>query len=539
MLFRPPPQKTLYPKTTMNDTTPPRNPAASRSTMLRMGVFTLAMINVSAIVSLRGLPAESTYGLSSAFYYIFAAIFFLIPVSLVAAELTTGWPQRGGVFRWVGEAFGTRLGFLAIWLQWIESTIWFPTVLTFAAVSIAFIGPNQSWDAALSANSMYVLVIVLFVYWVATLLNFRGMQMSGAVTKWGTLIGTVLPAALLIMGMLYWAMGNPIDIQMNPRDFFPDLSKFDNIVLAASIFLFYAGMEMSAVHVKDVENPGRNYPLAIAIASILTVCIFVFGTLAIGFVIPESQINLVQSLLVAYDKLFTWLGTSWMGSVIAVCLTFGVLAQVVAWVGGPSKGLLEVGCAGYLPRFMQHTNKHGVQVGILLIQGIVVTLLATFFVIMPSVQTAYQVISQLTIILYLIMYMLMFAAAIYLRHREPDTPRAFRIPGGRVLGMWIVGGLGLVGSLAAFLLSFVPPSQIPVGSPLVYVGILVVGTVLFAGMPFLIYALRRPEWADAKARAEFEPFGWELEKADKAMRAHDADRRPIPMTSSTHTPPER
>ncbi len=495
--------------------------------MLRMGVFTLAMINVSAIVSLRGLPAESTYGLSSAFYYIFAAVFFLIPVSLVAAELTTGWPQRGGVFRWVGEAFGTRLGFLAIWLQWIESTIWFPTVLTFAAVSIAFIGPNQSWDAALSANSVYVLAIVLLVYWTATLLNFRGMRMSGAVTKWGTLIGTVLPAALLVfMGMLYWGMGNPIDIRMQPGDFFPDLSKFENIVLAASIFLFYAGMEMSAVHVKEVDNPGHNYPLAIGIASVITVCIFVFGTLAIGFIIPESQINLVQSLLVAFDKLFTFFGTTWMGSVIAVCLTFGVLAQVVAWVGGPSKGLLEVGCAGYLPRFMQRTNKHGVQVGILLIQGCVVTLLSVFFVILPSVQTAYQVISQLTIILYLIMYMLMFAAAIYLRHREPNTPRSFRIPGGKVWGMWLVGGLGLVGSLAAFLLSFVPPSQIPVGSPVVYVGILLVGTVLFAGIPFLIYALRRPEWADAKARAEFEPFGWEVQKADAAVRAHDADRYP-------------
>ncbi len=130
------------------------------------------------------------------------------------------------------------------------------------------------------------------------------------------------------------------------------------------------------------------------------------------------------------------------------------------------------------------------------------------------------------------MYMLMFAAAIYLRHREPDTPRSFRIPGGKGCGLWIVGGLGLVGSLAAFILSFVPPGQIPVGSPLVYVGILVVGTVLFAGIPFLIYAMRRPEWADAKARAEFEPFGWEKERADAALRSHDADRRPVPPASN-------
>lgn len=473
-----------------------------------MGVFTLAMINVSAIVSLRGLPAESTYGLSSAFYYIFAAIFFLIPVSLVAAELTTGWPQKGGVFRWVGEAFGPRWGFLAIWLQWIESTIWFPTVLTFAAVSLAFIGPDQSWDAALAANAEYVLLIVLLVYWGATLLNMRGMGLSGSITKWGALLGTVIPAGVLIvLGMAYWAMGNPIDISMNPASFFPDLSNFNNLVLAASIFLFYAGMEMSAVHVNDVQNPRRDFPLAIGMASVITVCIFVFGTLAIGFIIPKGQINLVQSLLVAYDKLFDWLGMPWLGSVLAICLTFGVLAQVVAWVGGPSKGLLQVGCAGYLPRFMQRTNKAGVQVGILLIQGAVVTLLSVFFVLLPSVQSAYQMISQLTIILYLIMYMLMFAAAIYLRYSEPSVPRTFRIPGGKSFGMWVVAGVGLIGSLLAFVFSFIPPGQIEVGSSALYVTLLVFGTLIFTGIPFIIYAVRKPEWK--RADMDFEPFGSE------------------------------
>lgn len=186
----------------MNNTTQPgaapTGPAATSNapavkSVLRMGVFTLAMINVSAIVSLRGMPAESTYGLSSVFYYIFAAVFFLVPVSLVAAELTTGWPQKGGVYRWVGEAFGKKWGFLAIWLQWIESTIWFPTVLTFAAVSLAFMGPGQRWDEALAANKWYVLIVVLCVYWAATLLNLRGMKTSAGVTKWGTIMEPLFP----------------------------------------------------------------------------------------------------------------------------------------------------------------------------------------------------------------------------------------------------------------------------------------------------------------------------------------------------------
>lgn len=471
----------------------------------KMGVFTLAMINVAAIVSLRGLPAESVYGLSSAFYYIFAAVFFLVPVSLVAAELTTGWPQRGGVFRWVGQAFGARWGFLAIWLQWIQTTIWFPTVLTFAAVSLAFMGADMRWDAALAGNSEYVLMVVLVVYWVATWLNCRGMGASGAMTKWGGLLGTVVPAVVLIvLGGVYWMQGNVIDISLEPQDFWPDLGEFDNVVLAASIFLFYAGMEMSAVHVNEVENPRRNFPLAIGLASVMTVCIFVFGTLAIGFVIPHGQINLVQSLLVAFDRLLGYFGVPWLGGVVALCLAFGVLAQVVAWVGGPSKGLLQVGCAGYLPRVMQRMNGAGVQVGILMVQGGIVTLLSVLFVLLPSVQTAYQMISQLTIILYLLMYLMMFAAAIRLRYSAAGKERSFRVPGGRSWGMWLVAGCGFVASLLALVFSFIPPGQIEVGSPVVYVGLLLVGVVVFVGLPLVIYAMRRPEWADATQ--DFEPF---------------------------------
>ena len=150
---------------------------------VKLGVFTLAIMNVTAVVSLRGLPAEAVYGMSSAFYYLFAAIVFLIPTSLVAAELAAMFQDKqGGVFRWVGEAYGKKLGFLAIWVQWIESTIWYPTVLTFGAVSIAFIGMNDVHDMSLANNKYYSLVVVLIIYWLAAL----GMMMFPIFTVYVT-----------------------------------------------------------------------------------------------------------------------------------------------------------------------------------------------------------------------------------------------------------------------------------------------------------------------------------------------------------------
>ena len=473
----------------------------------KLSVATLAIMNVTAVVSLRGLPAEAEYGLSSAFYYLFAAIVFLIPTALVAAELAAMFSNKqGGVFRWVGEAYGSRMGFLAIWLQWIESTIWYPTVLTFGAVSIAFIGVNDAHDATLASNKLFTLVVVLAIYWVATLIAMRGLSWVGKISKWGGMIGTIIPAGLLIvLGIIYIATGGHNNMDMS-QGFFPDLTKLDNLVLASSIFLFYAGMEMMGVHVMDVNNPSRNYPKAIIIGSIVTVLIFILGTFSLGFIIPAKDISLTQSLLIGFDNYFRHFHLSWAGPIIAIALMFGVLAGVLTWVAGPSKGIFTVGKAGYLPPFFQRANKYGVQRNILLVQGAIVTLLSLLFVVMPSVQSFYQILSQLTVLLYLIMYMMMFAAAITLRYKMKSTPRPFRLGKGNGL-MWLLGVVGFCGSLLAFILSFVPPSQIATGSNKVWYSVLIIGCIVVVIVPFIIYAMRKPSWRDPNA--EFAPFHWE------------------------------
>ena len=482
--------------------------SVNKSNGFKLSVMTLAIMNVTAVVSLRGLATEAIYGLQSAFYYLFAAIVFLIPTAMVAAELAAMFSgKQGGVFRWVGEAFGARFGFLAIWLQWIQSTIWYPTVLTFGAVSIAYIGVNPATDAALASNRFFTLVVVLAIYWIATFISLKGLGWVGKVSKIGGVIGTIIPAAILIiLAAIYLISGGTNNLNMH-ESFFPNLANFDNLVLASSIFLFYAGMEMMGIHVMDVDNPKRNYPRAIIIGSLVTVVIFILGTFALGIIVPAKDISLTQTLLIGFDSYFKYLHMSWMGPVIAIALVFGVLAGVLTWVAGPSKGIFTVGRAGYLPPFFQKTNKDGVQRNILLVQGVIVTILGLLFVVMPSVQSFYQILSQLTVLLYLIMYMLMFAAAITLRYKLPQMERPFRL-GAKGNGvMWLLGGLGFCGSLLAFVLSFIPPSQISVGSNKVWFLVLIIGAIVFVGIPFIIYASRKPSWKAADS--DIEKFEWE------------------------------
>ena len=468
-----------------------------------IGMLTFAVMNIATILSLRGLPSMAEYGLTSVFYYIFAALMFLVPVSLVAAELASAFPNQGGVFRWVGEAFGPRWGFAAIYYQWQAIVIWFPTVLIFAAAALAFIWWPQSFDKALAGNKLYTIVVLLAVYWGVTLFTFRGIKASSQLSSMGGLFGTIIPGAILILlGIAYVATGHPVAVNLH-GSLIPDFSHFRNMVLAATVFLFFAGMEMQAVHVKELKNPSRNYPLSILVATIVVLVLFIAGTVAVETVIKTNSIKLNESLLIAYRQLWAAFGLPWLGNVMAAMVAFGVLGQVSVIVAGPSIGILAVGKAGYLPHALQKTNKNGVPTTILIVQGVLVTILCAAFTILPSVQSAYQLLSQMATIIYLLMYLIMYVAAIHLRYSQPDKERPFKIPGG-MAGIWAIGLVGLAGALIATFFSFIPPSQISTGSPVTYIAILVGGTACFAAIPFLIFHFHKPAWKAADS--DFEPF---------------------------------
>lgn len=454
--------------------------------------FFLTMINVAAIVSLRNLPLTSSYGYRLIFLYLIAALTFFIPAALVSAELATALPKRGGVFIWVEEAMGTRWGFLAIWLQFIENVIWYPTVLSFTSATIAYI-----FNPSLAENTQYTICMILGIYWSTTILNLWGMKVSEWISSLGAIIGTVLPTVLIIiLGIMWLIEDNPVSTAFQNRSIIPnwDLS---NLVFFVGILLGFAGIEMSAVHASEVKEPNKSYPKAILWGSLIILLIFILGSWAIGIVTPSEKTNLIAGVMAAFEVFFNRLHLPFLTPLIAIAIVIGTISQISTWIVGPVKGLHETACHGVLPPLFQRINRYQAPYIMMIAQGIVVTILSCVFLIMPNVNSSYWILSVLAAQVYLVMYILLFISGIILRYTRKDLPRSYRIP-GKNFGMWFIGSLGIVISIIAFFLGFVPPEQIQAGDLYFYWGFLIIGIIATCILPFILYALKKPSWIKTK-----------------------------------------
>lgn len=449
-------------------------------------VFGLVMINVIAIDSLRTLPMSAEYGLSLVFYYLLAAILFFVPVALVSAELATGWPETGGIYVWVREAFGEQCGFLTIWLQWFYNICWYPTIMSFIGATIAY-----CIDPSLVNNKAYMMAVVFILFWGATLINFFGMRASHLMNTISAIVGTLLPMLfIIILGLIWVFQGKPLNIQFNWHSFFPDISNIDNMVLLTAVLYGLVGIEMSASHAGDVENPQRNYPKAIFWSGILILASLIGASLAIALVIPQKELNIVAGLLQAFEVFFKAFHMTWAMPLLALAIVIGSIGGVGAWILGPSKGLLIACHDGCLPLKLGAKNRHGVPVAILFLQGMIFTILCGTFILMPTVTSSFWVLSNITSILSLLVYVAMFMAAIKLRYKYPQVHRTFRIPGGTI-GLWSTCLIGLVSCLFTIGIGFLPPSQVAVGSVRTYEWIMVLGVFISCLLPFVVYAVHK------------------------------------------------
>ncbi len=449
----------------------------------KISVFTLVMINVIAIDSLRSIAINAQYGSSLIFYYIIAALFFFIPSALVAAELASTWSERGGIYVWVREAFGTRAGFLVVWLQWIYNICWYPTILSFLAATLAYvISPN------LIDNKYYTLGVILLSYWLTTLINCYGITSSGLLSTISAILGTIFPMFFIItLGVLWWYHGHATHINFTTQHLITNFSHRDNLILFSSILYGLVGIEMSAYHAQDVKNPKSDYPKALLYSTFLILFTSIGAALAVSSVVPKNILrkSLIDAVFEAFIYFFNQFHIIWMKPIIAAFIIIGIIGGVGAWIIGPSKGMLVASDDIKLPKFFTKINKHQAPIGILIIQGVIFSLISTVYLLMPTVNSAFFFLSNLTAQLSLVGYIFMFLAALKLRKTHKDMERPYKVPGGK-FAIWFITLSGSLVSLFAIILTFLPPQEILVGSLTRYMAMLIGGFILLIIPPLFL-----------------------------------------------------
>jgi len=453
-----------------------------------LGTFTLAMITVSAIVSLRNLPLSAELGLSSVFYLAVAASVFFIPIALTTAELATGWPQSGGSYVWVSEAFGKRWGFFALWMAWMETIAWFPAILAFTAAMLAHL--LAPIFPGLEQSSCFCFPVMLSVLWGATCINFLGIEASSWISVLGVILGTLIPGILIVgLGVGWVVSGNPLHIAFTWKALVPEF-QLENLVFFSGILLGLAGVEVGAFHVREAKNPQRDFPRALVIAAIIIVLVWVLGALAIAVVVPQQEISLLSGLIQAFSVFLNAFQMAWAIPILALLALVGALACINTWAVGPAKGLLVTIQDGFLHPCLRTVNQKGVPTGMLFFQACVATVLSILFLWMDSHSAAYWVLTALAAQFAVVQYILMFAAVVRLRYSQPNVNRAYAIPGGRA-GVWVVACCGILACVFGFWIVFIPPAQLATGDRTAYRGLLGMSFITLATLPAVMGYHRR------------------------------------------------
>lgn len=442
-----------------------------------LGTFTLAMMTMAAIVSLRNLSLTAELGSSAVFFLALAAIVFFIPLAFVTAELASTWPRAGGCYVWIGEAFGKPLALVGLWFSWMASISWFPAILAFCATMLGHMLSN--YLPGIERSPTFVLITMLVIFWATTLSNFVGIKFSGLFSSIGVIVGTLIPGFLIIVLGMLWILGDsPTQVPLTMSALVPDF-KLDNLVLFSGVLISFAGVELAAYHIRESKDPQHSYPRALGIAAILILFVYVFGTLAIAAVVPQNELLLASGLVQAFHVFFESFGITWIVPLLAFFLLIGALAGINAWVVGPAKGMLVVAEDGFFPKWLRHTNSHGVPTALLLLQAIVGSILSLVFLYLQDNSASIWFLTALSAKFTCAQYGLVFISALKLRYSKAKVTRAFKAP-----VIWLLSGLGICSCIFGFAIVYAPHAKL-VSIDLSYFGLFLVIGFLGLSVPTL------------------------------------------------------
>ena len=444
-----------------------------------LGPWDVVWFFVTAIVGLRWIASAAAAGPSSLVVWVGALAGFYGPLAFCVIALSSRYPDEGGLYVWTKHAFGDFAGFLAGWMYWMSTVIYFPGLLYFGAGNAVFIADPTGH--ALADSATYFIVASLATLAVALALNLVGLGAGKWLNNAGGVATWVPIAFLVVMGavcLLRFGSATPIAA----GDLVPRATTSD-IVFWSTICFGFGGFEAVAFMGEEVRDPARTIRRAVIIAGVIIAAIYILGTAALLVALPGGEISGLQGIMQAVDGIARRLGWSSTTPVVAALITLGTVGGVSAWLGSTSRIPFVAGVDRVLPpAFARLHPRWGTPWVALCVQAGGAALFAWLGQAGTSVKGAYDILVSLGVISYFIPYVLMFAAMI----------RIDRRPHARAIAV-----VGLAVTLLSIGLAAIPPPDDP--RPVLAVVKIVGGSVVLMVLGALLYA-RTGKRASRRAR---------------------------------------
>ena len=422
-----------------------------------MGFWDVLLFNIATVLGPRWIAAAGHNGTSSISLWVIAAVFFFVPGAFVINELSSRFPEEGGLYVWSREAFGPFHGFVAGWTYWIYTFFYFPGLLLASASMSAYVIGGRG--SILAADRTYQLAVSLAILLVAVVLNIVGLNIGKWLQNAGG-VGTYLPLLMLvgIAAVVCWRNGSATHFtvaNMMPAWNWGTVNFWSQIAFA------FTGLELVSAMSEEVRDPRRTLPRAVFGAGALIALMYIAGTFAILVLVPAAGLDPQSGVFHAITIGSVALRVGFLGILAAILVTAGNAGGVGSTVAGIARVPFVVGVDRYLPAAFGkiHPRWKTPYVSIL-IQASISAAILLGSQINETTQGAYQKLIDAAIILYFIPFLYMFAAVIKLAYRKDrnENPYAILVPGG-IPGVWVAGGLGFVVVLIGIVVSLVPPGD--------------------------------------------------------------------------------
>lgn len=402
-----------------------------------LGQKDIVLFTVSAILLLDTLAAGATVGASSVFWWLTLGVVFFVPYALICAEMGTTYPEQGGLYAWVRDAFGRRWASRATWAYWVNTAVWLPAIfMLFAGVFSQMFMPDLSLGAQIA--------IGIALTWAAVAVNSITLNVGKWVPNLGAVIKIIVILAIIAGAVVYTqthGMANPITLDtMRPS--------WDTSVQYLSVIIYgMLGFELASAGSEEMKNPARDVPRAILISGLIIIVLYTCATIAILAAIPADGIDLVEGLM---DTLNLFFGATEAGRTFALALGIGALytffSNGVTWALGCNRAMAEAALEREFPAVFAFEHRNlGTPIGAAVMMGIVSTLVLLMYgFFAASNADLFWSLFAFSAVIFLIPYILLVFAFARMRKTDPDRPRPYRVPGSDRIGSllaWTCGSL--------------------------------------------------------------------------------------------------